>query len=48
MKIKLSQWAAKNGVKYHTAWKWVKNNQMPDNVIVHIMKTGTILIEEVV
>lgn len=44
--IKLSQWAKKQGVTYKTAWRWVKNNTMPENVKVKVMPTGTILIEE--
>lgn len=47
MKIKLSEWAKKNGIKYRTAWKWVKAEKMPNNVVVHVMPTGTILIEEI-
>lgn len=47
MKIKLSEWAKKNGIKYRTAWKWVKAGKMPNDVIVHTMPTGTILIEEI-
>ncbi len=45
--IKLSQWAKKQGVTYKTAWKWVKSGKMPENIKVHTMPTGTILIEEV-
>jgi putative resolvase len=47
MKIKLSEWAAKNGIKYRTAWKWVKAGKMPENAKVWVMPTGTILIEEI-
>lgn len=47
MKIKLSEWAAKNGIKYRTAWKWVRAGKMPADVKVYIMPTGTILIEEI-
>ncbi len=47
MKIKLSEWAAKNGIKYRTAWKWVRAGKMPEGAKVYIMPTGTILIEEV-
>ena len=45
--MKLSIWAKKTGITYKTAWRWVKNNTMPENVKVKIMPTGTILVEEV-
>ena len=42
--MKLSDWAKKNGIKYQTAWLWVKHGNMP----VPYVKTpmGTILVTE--
>ncbi len=45
--IKLSKWSKKNGVTYHTAWRWVKTGKMPSSVTVHVMPSGHILIEEI-
>jgi putative resolvase len=45
--IKLSQWSKKQGITYNTAWRWVKSGKMPLSVKVHIMPSGTILIEEI-
>lgn len=44
MRVKLSDWAKKNGVSYQTAWNWVKSGKMPNNIIK--TDTGTILVEE--
>lgn len=46
-KMKLSEWAKSQGITYKTAWRWVKAGKMPKGVKIHIMPTGTILIEEV-
>jgi hypothetical protein len=42
--IKLSEWCEKTGIKYLTAWRWFKSNNMP----VHAYQTdsGTILVED--
>ena len=44
MRVKLSEWAKKNGVSYQTAWNWVKSGKMPSKIIK--TDTGTILVEE--
>ncbi len=42
--VKLSDWAARNGVHYQTAWSWAKTGKMPDPV--RQTPTGTWLVEE--
>lgn len=42
--MKLSQWAKEQGIHYQTAWRWFKNNKLPENVKAIQTKTGTILI----
>ena len=43
--MKLSTWAKMRGIKYHTAWLWVKHGKMP--VPFERTPTGTILVQEV-
>jgi predicted site-specific integrase-resolvase len=31
--VKLSEWAARNGVRYQTAWTWVREGGMPVPVV---------------
>jgi predicted site-specific integrase-resolvase len=40
--MKLSHWAKENGIKYKTAYHWIKNNKMP--VPFSQTPTGTILV----
>ncbi|MEU6194917.1 IS607 family transposase [Streptomyces sp. NPDC047061] len=42
--MKLSEWAARNGVHYQTAWAWAKDGRMP--VPVHQTPSGTWLVDE--
>ncbi|KAF5990749.1 IS607 family transposase [Streptomyces sp. WAC00263] len=42
--MKLSEWAARNGVHYQTAWVWAKEGRMP--VPVRQTPSGTWLVEE--
>jgi putative resolvase len=42
--VKLSEWAARNGVHYQTAWTWAKEGRMP--VPVRQTPSGTWLVEE--
>ncbi len=42
--MKLSAWAKQQGIKYHTAWLWVKNGTMPVPFIRS--PTGTIIVQE--
>ena len=42
--MKLSVWAKKQGVTYHTAWNWWHKGMLP--VEAHQMPTGTIIIKE--
>jgi putative resolvase len=41
---KLSEWAARNGVHYQTAWTWAKEGRMP--VPVRQTPSGTWLVDE--
>ena len=41
--MKLSDWARKTGVTYHTAYKWFRDGNLP--VHAYQTKTGTILVE---
>ena len=41
--MKLSDWARKTGVTYHTAYKWFRDGNLP--VPAYQTKTGTILID---
>lgn len=41
--MKLSQWAKKNGLSYHTAWKLFRDGHLP--VAAQQLKTGTILVQ---
>ncbi|MEU9837563.1 IS607 family transposase [Streptosporangium sp. NPDC048047] len=42
--MKLSEWAARNGVHYQTAWTWAKEGKMP--VPVRQAPSGTWLVDE--
>jgi putative resolvase len=42
--VKLSEWAARNGVHYQTAWTWAKEGRMP--VPVRQTPSGTWLVDE--
>ncbi len=42
--VKLSEWAARNGVHYQTAWTWAKEDRMP--VPVFQTPSGTWLVTE--
>lgn len=42
--MKLSEWAARNGVHYQTAWAWAKEGRMP--VPVRQAPSGTWLVDE--
>jgi putative resolvase len=42
--VKLSEWAARNGVHYQTAWTWAKEGRMPVPVVQ--TPSGTWLIAE--
>jgi putative resolvase len=42
--VKLSEWAARNGVHYQTAWAWAKAGRMP--VPVRQTPSGTWLVDE--
>ena len=42
--MKLSEWAARNGVHYQTAWAWAKEGRMP--VPVRQTPSGTWLVDE--
>jgi putative resolvase len=42
--VKLSEWAARNGVHYQTAWAWAKEGRMP--VPVRQTPSGTWLVDE--
>lgn len=41
--MKLSVWAAQNGIKYQTAWRWFRDGTLPVKAIQ--LPTGTILVE---
>lgn len=45
-RVKLSEWATRNGVHYQTAWLWAKTGKMP--VPVRQTPTGTWLVDELV
>ncbi|HEY5743087.1 MAG TPA: recombinase family protein [Terrimicrobiaceae bacterium] len=42
----LGRWAKRCGVTYRTAWRWFRDNRLPDDVIAEQMPTGTILIRD--
>src|SRR5438270_13790667 len=42
--VKLTEWAARNGVHYQTAWTWAKEGRMP--VPVRQTPSGTWLVDE--
>src|SRR5262245_49714400 len=41
--MKLSEWAARNGVHYQTAWRWARDGKMP--VPVTRTATGTWMVQ---
>ena len=42
--MKLSVWAKKQGITYHTAWNWWRDGKLP--VEVEQMPTGTLIVKE--
>ena len=44
-RLKLSEWAKKQGISYKTAWRWWKAGQLP--VPVEQMPSGTIVIRDI-
>ena len=42
----LSRWAKRCGISYRTAWRWFRDNRLPEDVIAQQMPTGTILIRD--
>lgn len=44
-RVKLSEWARRQGVSYQTAWRWVRDGKMP--VPVRQAASGTWIVDEV-
>ncbi len=42
----LGSWARRCGISYRTAWRWIRDDKLPDNVVAERMPTGTILIRD--
>lgn len=42
----LGRWAKRCGISYRTAWRWFRDNRLPEDVIAEQMPTGTILIRD--
>jgi putative resolvase len=42
----LGRWAKRCGVSYRTAWRWFRDDKLPEDVIGEQMPTGTILIRD--
>ncbi len=42
----LGRWARRCGISYRTAWRWIRDDKLPDNVVAERMPTGTILIRD--
>jgi putative resolvase len=42
----LGRWAKRCGISYRTAWRWFRDNRLPDDVVAEQMPTGTILIRD--
>jgi len=43
--MKLSEWASEVGISYITAWRWYKNDKLPQGVKAYKTKSGTIIVE---
>jgi putative resolvase len=42
----LGRWARRCGITYRTAWRWFRDDKLPDDVVAERMPTGTILIRD--
>jgi len=42
----LGRWAKRCGISYRTAWRWFRDNKLPEDVVAEQMPTGTILIRD--
>jgi putative resolvase len=42
----LGRWARRCGISYRTAWRWIRDDKLPDDVVAERMPTGTILIRD--
>jgi putative resolvase len=42
----LGRWARRCGITYRTAWRWFRDDKLPEDVIAERMPTGTILIRD--
>jgi putative resolvase len=42
----LGRWARRCGVSYRTAWRWFRDDRLPEDVVAEQMPTGTILIRD--
>jgi len=42
----LGRWARRCGISYRTAWRWFRNDKLPENVAAEQMPTGTILVRD--
>jgi putative resolvase len=42
----LGRWARRCGISYRTAWRWFREQKLPEDVVAEQMPTGTILIRD--
>jgi putative resolvase len=42
----LGRWARRCGISYRTAWRWFRDDKLPEDVVAEQMPTGTILIRD--
>jgi putative resolvase len=42
----LGRWAKRCGISYRTAWRWFRDNRLPEDVVAEQMPTGTILVRD--
>jgi predicted site-specific integrase-resolvase len=42
----LGRWAKRCGISYRTAWRWFRDDKLPEDVVAEQMPTGTILIRD--
>jgi putative resolvase len=42
----LGRWARRCGITYRTAWRWFRDDKLPEDVVAERMPTGTILIRD--
>ena len=42
----LGRWARRCGISYRTAWRWFRDDNLPEDVVAEQMPTGTILIRD--